>query len=169
MKIETVTVRYRGKDIRAKRLNLDAEVNRGAKLLDRVVPGWHKRITQSTLRLESPSVCVLGQLATTKLFREALGNTGELGYEDDDYFEARKALAAAGYLPDVYLDHRYGFSYDENALWDKAVKANVVDTAEDDHYSLEKKLDVWDVLTKTWIAAIKARRQADRNQKKVNA
>jgi hypothetical protein len=39
-----------------------ARVARGAALLDRQIPGWERRIDLETLHLQSPCLCVLGQL-----------------------------------------------------------------------------------------------------------
>lgn len=37
-------------------------VKRGAKLLDSLVPNWPRKIRKSTLELDDPSMCVLGQV-----------------------------------------------------------------------------------------------------------
>lgn len=42
--------------------DMDACVARGAALLDEKYEGWHERIDQSRLRMESVHDCVLGQL-----------------------------------------------------------------------------------------------------------
>lgn len=42
--------------------DLDSRVSAGAKLLDRVEPGWHRRIALDRLAMESCDQCILGQL-----------------------------------------------------------------------------------------------------------
>ena len=41
---------------------LKRRVNRGAQLLDEKSPGWYKDVNLTTLRMERPRYCVLGQL-----------------------------------------------------------------------------------------------------------
>ena len=40
-------------------------VNRGAALLDRILPGWHKRLRLDKLMMKDINLCVLGQLFGT--------------------------------------------------------------------------------------------------------
>lgn len=37
-------------------------VRRGAKLLDKLVPGWHNKMKPETLRMEDGALCAMGQL-----------------------------------------------------------------------------------------------------------
>lgn len=39
-----------------------AAVNKGAKLLDKILPGWHNQVHLQTLRMDNPSLCMMGQL-----------------------------------------------------------------------------------------------------------
>lgn len=60
---------------------IDERVARGAKWLDKVLPGWARKVTISTLNLGNPNECVLGQLAPAfvKICPTVAAETGAYG------------------------------------------------------------------------------------------
>lgn len=61
-------------------INMKESVNRGAELLDRVMPDWRSKINVDTLNMGSPADCILGQLYG--LYHEGLYKLGLTEGED---------------------------------------------------------------------------------------
>lgn len=77
-------------------LTAKAVVKRGAKMLDKKLPGWEKKVAITTLRMDDGCKCVLGQLGGKYV------NLDRLGWERDgspDYDEMLVLLGIARYEP----------------------------------------------------------------------
>lgn len=120
-------------------------VNAGAKLLDKKLPGWQKKVKPGMLALEDPYTCVLGQG-----FADAIGAAFASGFD-----KGRKALGLNG----ISKVAQYGFNLryaemphdDDNGMFvevPSVVKGFVA------------KIPAWDLLTALWIDKIKERRAA---------
>lgn len=83
----------------------DRLVKRGAKLLDKKLPGWFKHIKVGELEMDNGCKCVLGQLGTKKV------NLDRLGWEMGGYADYGDMAFA---LLNVRDDVEYGFNcYDD--------------------------------------------------------
>jgi hypothetical protein len=103
-------------------------VNKGAKLLDKKVPGWAKKIKVTKLKLETDTQCVMGQLYDGNPYK-GLADIGLIKPEDVAAFCDFHDSIPRPELEKVILNH--GFMLDEdtperakqyNFLWKEAVK-----------------------------------------------
>lgn len=102
------------------RESAQTRVERGAALLDKHVPGWHRRITLEELDLSSCQNCICGQLALTsraRMVREFLsigGNRLHNRWWGFVLFLAKKTKVTQyefetydhGFVPSNWSDHR---------------------------------------------------------------
>lgn len=133
---------------KAAHIDYTDEVDRGADLLDRIMPGWENKVVMKELDVSSSVYCVLGQLAATKLFREIFHESGYYGAGVDAITKVRKEHPE--YFPVPWASERYGF-----ALSVAASKAAGV-----------HNIDPWHDLTERWLKKIRDKRKLNREIKK---
>lgn len=111
------------------RTTVKERVARGAALLDRIVPGWEKRIDLEKLDLASCEFCVCGQLANTsrsRFVRERLEDPRDGYYVFLDYIKSKRKTDGESYeISDEFGFSTYGsFSY-LNRQWKNLIEERV--------------------------------------------
>lgn len=118
-------------------------VERGAKLLDTKLPGWHKQIKLNRLDLSDGCRCVLGQLGQIKVNLDRLSwHDGRASYEEmcDEILGLKD-------------DSRYGFNNENGNTGElPRLRGHVVNVS-------------FDELQNAWEDEIRSRRAADRQQR----
>lgn len=138
-------------NLRAEGINIREErvaVAKGAKLLDQLLPGWHKQVKLSKLDMENGSLCMMGQLfgrsVEGKLAREmypeemreangwngynkALGVPAWAGGDLIHTLMEKLGLASKAKPEDQYeaLDHACSGRHDNKCLWADEVAKRV--------------------------------------------
>lgn len=111
----------------------EERVERGARLLDEIAPGWETRINLETLDLESTYSCICGQL-----FAEN-GRTSELSQGPSFYQSGFDWFACT--------------LYEQGAAWAKALGAK----AHTSQFGFDIEAEEYEELQDAWIDLIKDR------------
>lgn len=112
-------------------------VARGAKLLDKRIPGWAKLIDVPALKLNNANLCVLGQVFTKKI---------------------RDMLSTSLATRDIKIDN--AFVAAKNFLFPSDTYAGSVTESEKYGFNLSDKLrspENWERLATAWVVEIKRR------------
>ncbi len=79
-------------------VTIAASVAKGAELLDRIEPGWFRKIDPFRLNMNSCLRCILGQLyghvRRARLYTDAPTRSPDFGFDFNDYSDNAKAQAA---------------------------------------------------------------------------
>jgi len=141
-------------------------VERGVKVLDKVVPGWSDKINLIELNLARANSCVVGQLALQELLNGATG-----------YFDGIKWLKEQKAIAKDKEDSFYGFNLpveSDEAVewilrqpkthpWQPLVGTQTQRTTEVETVVMGV---FWDYLTSIWVQVIKDRQEHSRQVRK---
>jgi hypothetical protein len=90
------------------------EIDAGVELLNREAPGWYKSINATTLNLEMPNSCVLGQLAMTEFKSALVASVKAWTGDDRDHFNYYDMITLLDFGDEDAAG--YGFFVSEEAI-----------------------------------------------------
>lgn len=142
------------------RRKIDAATARGARALDTVVPGWHRRVKLRQLNMINAEACIVGQLATCTAVLDAVGQlrrgAGATVYGDDALLA--EMIVAAGLRKPA---RRYELAVRSHAMAMMDLDAQVGYRVPSDANLLldEANSAAWEYLHASWLEQIRARRR----------